>query len=100
MFAMDINRGVEDCRRIPGAVLLDVRNPQEYRQGHIPESINIPLRMLDSAENVVENRDAALYVYCHSGVRSRQAAAQLKEMGYTNVNNIGGIADYSGKVGK
>ena len=45
----DINRGIADCRNTEGAVLLDVRTPQEYREGHIPGSINIPLQQLDKA---------------------------------------------------
>jgi len=47
---------------------------------------------------VYENKAVHLFVYCHSGARSRQAAAVLQSMGYTNVTNIGGIAAYSGKV--
>ena len=94
----DINRGIADCRNTEGAVLLDVRTPQEYREGHIPGSINIPLQQLDKAINAYENKDVPLFVYCHSGTRSRQATAMLQHMGYTNVQNIGGIAAYQGKV--
>ena len=94
----DVNRGVKDFQRNPGAVLLDVRTPEEYRSGHIPGSKNIPLQTIDSVSTVVENKDTALYVYCQSGARSRQAAGLLQQMGYTNVNNIGGIAAYTGKV--
>ena len=47
---------------------------------------------------MAENKDTTLYVYCYSGVRSRQAAGLLQRMGYRNVNNIGGIAAYAGKV--
>ena len=94
----DVNRGVKEFQRTSGAVLLDVRTPEEYRSGHIPGSKNIPLQTIDKVESVAENKDTALYVYCQSGARSRQAAGMLKQMGYTNVNNIGGIAAYAGKV--
>ena len=94
----DVNRGVEEYQSTSGAVLLDVRTPEEYRSGHIPGSKNIPLQTIDRVGSVAENRDTALYVYCQSGARSRQAAGMLKQMGYTNVNNIGGIAAYTGKV--
>lgn len=94
----DINHDVKICRNDPDAVLLDVRSPQEYRQGHIPGSRNIPLAHLEDVEDVVENKEGALYVYCYSGARSGQAAALLRRMGYTNVHNIGGIAAYHGPV--
>ncbi len=94
----DINKGVQEYKSAAGAVLLDVRSPQEYREGHIPGSQNVPLQQLDKVEEVTENKDTVLYVYCHSGARSRQAVSLLKHMGYTNVHNIGGIAAYSGKV--
>ena len=94
----DINQGVQEYKNAAGAVLLDVRTPQEYREGHIPGSQNMPLQQLDKVEEVTENKDTVLYVYCRSGARSRQAASLLKQMGYTNVHNIGGIAAYSGKV--
>ena len=94
----DVNRGVEEYQSTSGAVLLDVRTPEEYRSGHLPGSKNIPLQTIDRVGSVAENKDTALYVYCQSGARSRQAAGMLKQMGYTNVNNIGGIAAYAGKV--
>lgn len=94
----DINQGVQEFKNAAGAVLLDVRSPQEYREGHIPGSQNVPLQQLDKVEEVTENKDTVLYVYCRSGARSRQAVSLLNHMGYTNVHNIGGIAAYSGKV--
>ena len=92
----DINGGVEDFRKASGAVLVDVRTPEEYREGHIVGSRNIPLQQLEEITAVAENKETALYVYCRSGGRSRQAAALLQRMGYSNVRNIGGIAAYSG----
>ena len=94
----DVNQGVAHYHNTPGAVLLDVRTPQEYSEGHIPESKNVPLQTLDKISSVADNENIPLFVYCHSGARSRQAAAVLQSMGYTNVTNIGGIAAYSGKV--
>ena len=94
----DINQGVKDYHNIPGAVLLDVRTPQEYREGHIPGSKNLPLQTIDKISSVADNKNIPLFVYCHSGGRSRQAASMLQHMGYANVNNIGGIAAYQGKV--
>ena len=94
----DINQGVQEYKNAAGAVLLDVRTTQEYRDGHIPGSQNVPLQQLDNVEEVAENKETALYVYCHSGMRSRQAVSLLQAMGYTNVHNIGGIAAYHGKV--
>ena len=94
----DINRGVQEYKNEKNAILLDVRTSQEYREGHIPGSKNVPLQRLDKLEELTENKDTVLYVYCHSGARSRQATNFLQYMGYTNVHNIGGITAYSGKV--
>ena len=94
----DINQGVKEYRQQEGAVLLDVRTPQEYRDGHISGSKNIPLQTIDKVADLVENKDTALYVYCHSGARSRQAVSFLQQMGYTHITNLGGIAAYHGKV--
>lgn len=96
----EINQGLEEYRATPGAVLLDVRTQQEYREGHIPESKNIPLHTLQGADGFAENLDTPLFVYCQSGVRSGQGVAVLKRMGYRKVKNIGGISAYRGKVVK
>ncbi len=94
----DINEGVKECGGVSGAVLLDVRTPQEYREGHIPGSKNVPLQSLENVNSVVTEKDTPIFVYCYSGSRSRQATGALGRMGYTNVKNIGGIAAYKGKV--
>ena len=94
----DINRGVEDFRNTPGAVLIDVRSAEEFAGGHIPGSINLPIQALRFAPDHLGDPQAPLFLYCHSGARSRQATSFLQYMGYTNVHNIGGITAYSGKV--
>lgn len=93
----DISQGVREYEATPGAVLLDVRTPQEYRSGHIPGSRNLPLQKLEEVESLAE-RETPIFVYCLSGARSRQAAGQLVRMGYARVKNIGGINAYRGKV--
>lgn len=94
----DINQGVKEYSTTDGAVLLDVRTPDEYRQGHIPGSKNVPLQSISKVAGMIDNKSTPIFVRCLSGARSRQAAAILKQMGYTNVKNIGGISAYAGKV--
>ena len=96
----DINKGIDDYKGISGAILLDVRTPQEYIEGHIPESKNVPLQFIERVENVTNKKDTPIFVYCYSGARSRQAVSMMERMGYTNVRNLGGIAFYTGKVEK
>ena len=100
LLGQDINAGVAEYQSTEGAVLLDVRTPDEYRGGHIEGSVNLPLDRIGTIENVVKDKETALFVHCLSGARSGQAVSQLKRMGYTNVTNIGGISNYRGKVVK
>ena len=94
----DINQGVKEYGTTDGAVLLGVRTPDEYRQGHIPGSKNVPLQSIDKVADMIDNKATPIFVHCLSGARSRQAAAVLQQMGYSNVKNIGGISAYTGKV--
>lgn len=94
----DVNAGVQEYKQREGAVLLDVRTEEEYAEGRIPESVNLPLQRIGSAEAVVSEKTTPIYVYCHSGARSRQAKAALVRMGYGDVTDLGGIAAYRGKV--
>ena len=94
----DINQGVKEYSTTDGAVLLDVRPSDEYWQGHIPGSKNVPFQSISKVAGMIDNKSTPIFVYCLGGVRSRQAAAILQQMGYTNVKDIGGIAAYSGKM--
>ncbi|MGN1181547.1 MAG: rhodanese-like domain-containing protein [Faecalibacillus sp.] len=96
--SIDINQGIKEYKKIPGAVLVDVRTSQEYKEGHIPDSKNIPLQSLIVDAYKILKKDDVLFVYCRSGSRSKQATNILKQMGYTKVKNIGGILDYKGKM--
>lgn len=96
----DINKGVEDWLGTEDAILLDVRTVDEYFEGHIKGSLNIPLQDIHSVKNNIPDLDRSIFVHCLSGARSAQATSVLKSMGYTNVTDIGGINSYRGKVVK
>ncbi len=93
-----INEDVREYRETPGAVLIDVRLPEEYEEGHIPGSKNIPLSSIREVSSLADDFELPLFVYCHSGARSSRAVYALKAMGYTNVKNLGGISAYTGKL--
>ena len=86
-----IDAAVEASRSDPDGMLLDVRTVDEYAEGHIPGSINIPLDTVASVLECIPDKDAPLFVHCLSGGRSGKAVAFLKKLGYTQVKNIGGI---------
>lgn len=74
------------------AIIIDVRTPDEYKQGHIPKSINIPLQILnDEIINKNLNKYTKIIVYCQKGIRSEKAAELLEQLGYKNVYSLGGI---------
>ena len=91
----DINAGVEECRGTPGAVLLDVREADEFRSGHIPGAVNLPLSRIDEAKLA---KNAPIFAYCLRGTRSKQAVSRLARLGYTKLRSIGGIARYKGEL--
>jgi len=78
-------------------VLMDVRTKDEYNNGHIEGSVNIPLdRLPVSVAQKVPNKQARIFVYCLSGGRSGQACSWLIKNGYENVTNLGGITAWPG----
>ncbi len=95
---VDINEEVKNMKGVEGAVLLDVRNDDEYKDGHIPGSINIPLGDIANVEKTIGDHDTPVFVYCLRGSRSTQAVSKMKAMGYSNVKSIGGIASYKGEI--
>lgn len=80
-----------------GGVLLDVRTREEYAEGYIKGSVNIPLQEIERVERIYP-KDTILFVHCRSGARSGRAVAYLQQIGFTNVKNIGGIIDYHGEI--
>jgi molybdopterin/thiamine biosynthesis adenylyltransferase/rhodanese-related sulfurtransferase len=83
----------EQAAAEPGAVVLDVREPDEYEQGALPGAVHIPRGHLESQiENRVADHDTPLVVYCAGGTRSAFATDTLSQLGYTNVvSMVGGF---------
>ena len=82
-----------------GYIILDVRTPEEFRERHIPNAINIPNETIGS-EDIQElpDKDQLILVYCRSGNRSKQASEKLAALGYTNIVEFGGINDWPGET--
>ncbi|MGR5133370.1 rhodanese-like domain-containing protein [Vibrio alfacsensis] len=75
-----------------GAMIVDVRTPQEFSDGHLDNAVNYPLSELDKHFANV-NKDTQIVLYCRSGARSGKAYQHLKSRGFTNLHNAGGLAE-------
>ena len=83
-----------------GQRMIDVREVHEFKQGHIPGAINIPLSQLRTRlSEIPKNRP--VFLYCRSGMRSRQAGKILSRHGYRNMAHLnGGITAWNGPLAK
>ena len=82
-------------------IILDVRRPDEYAEGHIPGAINVPNEEIGTAEILeLPSKSQLILVYCRSGRRSKEAAEKLAGLGYTNIVEFGGILDWKGEIEK
>lgn len=90
-------RWKERLEATPEAFILDVRTPQEYAAGHIPNSTLIPHTDIQvRADELPPDKSTPIFVYCRSGSRSTAASATLAELGYTNIVNMrGGFPDWA-----
>lgn len=86
---------VEEARKhlAGGAVLVDVRTPEEFRERSLPGAINLPLATVaQSITNRVPDRRQVVLLHCRSGARSGTAEKELRSLGYTNVFNLGSFS--------
>jgi molybdopterin/thiamine biosynthesis adenylyltransferase/rhodanese-related sulfurtransferase len=85
-----------EAQTIEGAQWVDVREADEWQEGHIPGAAHVPRGFLESRiEQVAPARDRPLVVYCAGGARSAFAAKSLGELGYTDVVSLtGGFTDW------
>ena len=87
--------------REQGYIILDVRRPDEFAVGHIPNAINVPNESIGTDEiSELPNKDQLIMVYCRSGRRSKEASEKLVNLGYTNIVEFGGILDWKGDIEK
>lgn len=74
-------------------LLLDVRTPAEFADGHLPGAVSLPLdRLPADITRLAPDKNGLVRVYCHSGRRSALAAQQLQQLGYRQVQDLGGMA--------
>tara|TARA_B100000989_G_scaffold260383_1_gene210944 strand:- start:646 stop:996 length:351 start_codon:yes stop_codon:yes gene_type:complete len=82
-------------------ILIDVRSDEEVKTGIIQDAIHIEWTKIDKEITKIDiSKDHAIYLYCRSGNRSGKAADILKNIGYVNVINAGGIKDAAKKLDK
>ena len=82
-----------------GYIILDVRRPDEFALGHIPNAINVPNETISIAPiPELPDKNQRIFVYCRSGRRSKEASEKLVALGYTNIVEFGGILDWTGDV--
>lgn len=95
--AGDFQREVEQSSE---RMLIDVREPSEYKNGHIQGAKNFPLSQFSHYISDIPN-DQDIFLYCKSGMRSKNAALILRKNGYTRLSHLqGGIGAWQGKISK
>ena len=98
---ISMDEAVKMMRDEKDYIILDVRRPDEYAEGHIPGAINIPNEEIGTAEIAeLPDKSQLILVYCRSGRRSKEASEKLVKLGYANIVEFGGIQDYEGEIEK
>ena len=94
-----MDEAVDMMAQETGYIILDVRRPDEYAAGHIPNAINVPNESIGTSDiPELPDKDQLIMVYCRSGRRSKEAAEKLVKLGYTNIVEFGGILDWKGET--
>ncbi len=85
----DINKEELETYVKEGATIIDVRSPQEYKEGHIDGAICIPdYQIKREAPKKLINKEELIVVYCSTGHRSQKCQRILENLGYINVYNV------------
>ena len=72
-----------------GAIVCDIRSPQEYREGHLPGAILLPeYEIYRNAIKILPNKNQVIILYCGTGSRSYTSLRKLQKLGYSNVYNL------------
>ena len=97
--SITMDEAVDMMAKETGYIILDVRRPDEFAAGHIPNAINVPNESIGTDEiPELPNKDQLIMVYCRSGRRSKEASEKLVKLGYTNIVEFGGILDWKGEI--
>lgn len=85
-----------------GVVIVDVREPEEYKEGHVPGAKLLSLGTIDAdtAARVIPSKGSEVLVYCRSGMRAKKGAAKLVALGYRRIYDFGGILQWPYEVEK
>ena len=100
---MDLSQDewMEKYKKVKNHIILDVRTPEEFIEGHIPNAKLIDIRSPQEFMNKVNDLEVSnsYYIYCRSGARSAQACQILKQKGIINCYNLlGGIIEWKGEI--
>lgn len=96
-----MNQMYKNLKAENNAIILDVREDYEYKEGHIKGCLHIPLHMLeDHACETLQDLHQPIYVYCRAGVRSKVGCHILESQGYNKVYNLGAISDWPEELEK
>ena len=94
-----VEEAVDMMSQETGYIILDVRRPDEFAAGHIPNAVNIANESIGTDEiPSLPDKNQLIMVYCRSGRRSKEAAEKLVKLGYTNIVEFGGILDWTGEI--
>lgn len=89
-----------EVEQTANVMLIDVREPSEFKSGYIRNARNIPLSQIKNRMGEIP-QDSAVFLYCRSGMRSQQAARILQKNRYSNLTNLqGGIIAWKGQIMK
>ena len=96
---ISMNEAAAMMEEASGYMILDVRTPEEFAAGHIPDAINIPNEEIGTAQiPELPDQGQLILVYCRSGNRSKQASEKLAALGYSNIVEFGGINSWPGEI--
>ena len=97
--SITMDEAVDMMAKETGYIILDVRRPDEFAAGHIPNAINVPNESIGTSEiPELPDKNQLIMVYCRSGRRSKEASEKLVKLGYTSIVEFGGILDWKGEI--
>lgn len=93
-------RQIKDQVENNEVILLDVREDNEWNEGHIAGAKHIPLNKINEETTKEFSKDRPIYTYCRSGGRAGKAESILRDLGFSKAENIGGIIDWQSAGGE